>query len=258
MDERLARADHAIAEARERGAVVAVLPEAYLPGYAHAPAEEGPRARTWLAGAARRHAMTIAMGYVDGDRCVLGVTTPDGAHAAYTKRFLSPDEARAWRPGTAPLIATTPAGRFGLLVCADVLHVDAWVPYMGRVDAVLVAAAWPDYRGRLATVPAPTRPAARWLFRDSNPYRAELLARAARAVGAPVVFANATGPFQGEENFSGGSRVYGADGAVLAEGPLAVAPLVPGAPRGPLRHSLRWGAFTRLYRWAAAARRPGR
>lgn len=252
--DRLARAAVAVRAAKAAGASLVVLPEAYLPGYAHAAADAGPAARAWLEATARADDVTVAMGYLDHDRCVLGVTTPNGAHTAYTKRFLSPDEARAWRAGTHPVIVETPVGRLGLLVCADVLQLSAWDAYVGRVDAVLVAAAWPDYRDRITTIPGVARPALGWLFRDSNPYREALLARAAVAVGAPIVFANATGPYRGAEGFSGGSRIYGADGTVLAAGPLAVAPIVPGTPGAPLRHTPRWAAFTRVYRFAAAAR----
>lgn len=260
LPERIARAEAALAAAHAQGAVLAVLPEAYLPGYVHARADVGAAARGWMADAARRYVMTIAMGYVDGDACVLGVTTPHGTHTRYTKRFLSPAEAGVWRPGSAAVIADTPAGRLGLLVCADVLQLDAWAPFVGAVDAVVVAAAWPDYRGRLPTVPRVARPALGWLFGASNPYRRDLLARAARAIGAPVVFANATGPMgnAGAEGFSGGACVYGADGSVLAAGPVAVAPLVRGEPGAPLAHPPEWAAFSRAYRWAAAWRGKGR
>lgn len=256
IPERIALAEAALADAGDQGAALAVLPEAYLPGYTHARADVGPVAQTWLATAARRYAITIAMGYVDEDACVLGVTTPAGAHTRYVKRFLSPAEARVWRPGSAAVVADTPVGRLGLLVCADVLQLDAWAPFVGAVDAVVVAAAWPDYRGRLTTVSRVARPGLGWLFGASNPYRRDLLGRAARAVGAPVVFANASGPVRpgAVEGFSGGACIYGADGVVLAEGPVAVAPLVRGAPGAPLAHPAEWAAFTRIYRWAAASR----
>jgi predicted amidohydrolase len=194
------------------------------------------------------------MGYVDGDACVLGLHSPDGAAHRYQKRFLSPAEAPVWRPGPGPVIASTPLGRVGLAVCADVLQLATWAPFRGAVDLVVVAAAWPDYQGRLTTIVRPARPAFGWLFTGSNPYRDDLLGRAARAVGAPVVFANATGPADGQESFSGGSCVYDADGVRVAEGSLAVADVSRGTPGAPLRHPPRWAAFTRVYRWASAMR----
>jgi predicted amidohydrolase len=251
--ERCAWADAAITRARAAGAAIAVLPEAYLPGYGPGRANAGDAARSWMDDTARRHGISLAVGYVDGDRSVLGVTTPDGRHTAYIKRFPSPAEARVWRPGRDAVIAETPAGRVGLLVCADVLHRPAWEPYAGRVDAVLVAAAWPDYAGRTDALPMVARPALGWLLRESNPYREVWLAQAARAVGATVVFANATGPWRGQEGFSGGSRVYAADGSITGEGPVAMGPIGRAPPAGPLRHPLRWEAFTRVYRLAARA-----
>jgi predicted amidohydrolase len=252
--DRLAAADEAVDRAVAAGAALVLLPEAYLPGYTHAAAAEGPAARGWLATTARRHGITLAMGYVDGDACLLGVTTPDGTHTTYTKRFLAPAEARVWRPGDRAVLVDTPVGRLGLAICADVLQLDTWAPFRGAVDAVLVAAAWPDYQGRLTTLPRAARPALRWLFATSNPYRDDLLARAARAVGAPVLFANATGPLAGAEAFSGGTCIYDADGQRIATGAVAVATIARGTPGAPLGHPVRWAAFTRVYRWSAGLR----
>jgi predicted amidohydrolase len=248
LDERLDRADAAL---RRAEADVVVLPEAYLPGYSHVRADAATTAQTWMADRARRHAATIIMGYLDDDACVLGVTTPDGRHTRYQKRFLAPAEARVWRAGTAPVIADTPAGRIGLLICADVLQLQAWDAYIGRVDAVAVAAAWPDYAGRIDTVPAALRVPAKWLFEASNPYRRVLLGRAAIAVGAPVAYAAATGPYRDAEQFSGHACIYAADGRVVATGAVSRGPIARRPPGPALRHTPAWAAFTAAYRAAA-------
>lgn len=290
LDERLARADAALARAE---ADVIVLPEAYLPGYTHVRADVAAIAREWMADRARRHSATLVMGYLDDDACVLGVTTPDGAHTRYQKRFLAPAEARVWRAGTAPVIAETPAGRIGLLICADVLQLQAWDAYIGRVDAVAVAAAWPDYAGRIDTVPPAVRVPAKWLFEASNPYRRVLLGRAAIAVGATVAYAAATGPMSPHarpdlpasnpassgprphdasnptssrprprdlgpsptsssiEQFSGHACIYAPDGRVVATGAVARGPIGRQPPGPPLVHPPAWRAFTAAYRAAA-------
>ncbi|MFZ5479607.1 MAG: nitrilase-related carbon-nitrogen hydrolase [Myxococcota bacterium] len=197
-------------EAAVRAAVLAaeadlvVLPEAHLPGYAHVRGDAGARAHALL-----RSLPPTAMGYLDGDGSWLALAV-DGEVHTYRKRFPSPAESRVWRAGDRPGLARTRLGRIGMLVCADVLQLDAWEALRGEVDAVVVAAAWPDYRG----VPF-----------DSNPYRDRLLARAASSLGVPVAFANASGP-----GFSGGARVF-----------------QPGPPE-PLRHEAGWGAFCRMYR----------
>jgi predicted amidohydrolase len=250
--ERCGWARSAVIAAAARGAGLVVLPEAYLPGYVHSTGPDGTDAREFLVRVASEAGIGVAMGYLDRTACILGVAT-DGRLVEYRKRFLAPDEASFWEAGTEPVIAETPVGRVGLLVCADVLQLAAWEPLVGRVDVVAVAAAWPDYRGRVARTRGWRRPIVRWIAANSNPYRDRLLGRAARAVGAPVVFANACGAYQHEESFSGGSAIWDADGervAGVSDG-IAIATVAPGSPRGPLRHEASWRAFTAVYRRSA-------
>jgi hypothetical protein len=287
LDERIAWADDAVARAAAAGAGLVVLPEATIPGYSHVRADCGDVARTWALGAARR-GLAVAVGYLDGDGCWLGVADPDGRFTAYRKRFPSPAEGRVWRGGTDAVIVDTPVGRVGLLICADVLQLDAWRPYVGRVDAVAVAAAWPDYQGRLERTPRLARPALRWLFEGSVPYRDALLVRASAAVGAPVVFADASGPvfphslpeslrpnpdilgsttaapsprsrlpgfdlgFPGSRGPLEGRESFSAGTRIVSDtvhvGDLVVAPVGRRAPGEPLRHVGRWGPFAAVYR----------
>lgn len=234
-----------------------VLPEATLPGYAHVRADCGDRARALAMALATETGACVALGYLDGDGAWMGLAAPDGGWWAYRKRFPAPAEARVWRAGTVPGVAETPIGRVGLAVCADALQRATWRGLAG-VDVVAVGAAWPDYRGRLDRTAAWARPGLAWLYAGSNPYRDALLGRAARALGAPVVFANASGPWEGEEGFSGGSAVWDGDGRRVAtvegDGAGAARAVVGRAEPGtPLRHPPRWAAFSAVYRWAGAA-----
>lgn len=254
LDERVGTARGAVAEAAAGGAALVVLPEAYLPGYAHVRADAGGLAQAAALQAAGEHGIHVALGYLDGDGCHLGLAAPDGGWWTYRKRFPSPAERKVWAPGSAPVIAQTALGRVGLLICADVLQPQAWEDLVGRVDLVAVAAAWPDYRGRAATANPALRPLLRWLEAESTPFRDTWLSQAAARVGAPVVFANARGPWRGDESFAGGSGAWSADGS-RALGPERAGGVrlatVSGAraPEGaPLKQPWRWAALARAWR----------
>ena len=267
VDERVALATVRVAEAAAAGAQLVVLPEAFVPGYAHAAGEARDVARAWATGEARRHGVVLVTGFLAGGEggpaCFAGVATPDGAWAEYQKRFPSPDEAAVWSPGRRPVTVDTPVGRLGLLVCADALHPSAWAAYRGDVDAVVIVAAWPDYRGRAARVGPARARAAAWLERDGRAHREAWLAKAAQSVGAPVVSANACGAWEAGEGFDGASAVWGADGSARAravgDGAQVVSADAGGraTPTGALRHDARWTVFLAAYRAAAAVRRAG-
>lgn len=142
----LAQAGHWLAQAADRGAVVAALPENFaFMGLADADKRaiaEAPGAgpiQDFLAGAAQRHKMTVIGGTVPlrvagGDGRVaaacLVFDTGGRAVARYDKIHLFdvdlPGAAESYResaqvaPGNAPQLIDTPAGRLGLAVCYDV------------------------------------------------------------------------------------------------------------------------------------------
>lgn len=266
-----AAGEAALRAAQAEGAALALFPEAWLPGYGcpGVPSGTGTSARLWASEAARATGLHIALGFVDGDRCALGLAAPDGEAWTYHKRFPTPAESRAWRPGERPVVADCALGRVGLLVCADVLHEDAWRPLAGRVDLVLVAAAWPDYAGREATLPRLARPLLRPVLRGSNPWRERLLGRAARAIGAPVLLCNTIGPSHPPthagvvERFSGGSggwtpvgeRIPARAVALAGGGRCMVLEMPAATPAdaggGPVA-TPGWRAFAGAYRAAAA------
>lgn len=259
LELRLQRAEAAVSDCE---ADLVLLPEAFLPGYARVPgsAQTEAAARTWATRAAARHGRHVAVGLVGAHGSELLLVAPTGDSWSYRKRFPTWAERGAWRAGRGALIATTSLGRIGLVLCADVVQPATWEDLAGRVDLVLVAAAWTDYAGRKAQL-SPLRRAilGPWMDRSGD-HRDELLANAARSLGAPIVYANACGPWQGEERFSGGSRVLTAAGSTAAElttdEGTAIAEVAVGGAQGHApAHPLHWRAFAATYRGLTRLRR---
>lgn len=215
---------------RALNADLVVLPEAALPGYRHAREDASARARALD--------LPVVVGFLDGQGSAAGVRVGN-RFIVYRKRFLAPAEARVWRAGRDAVIADTPVGRVGLLICADILQLQAWEDLRGRVDLVAVCAAWPHYRDRRAP------PGLGWLYAGSPTYRDEHLSRCARSLGVPVVFANAKAPA-----FDGVCTIWDANGHAVATGDAVVSDVGPATQGPPLRHRGRWAIFAPIYRVA--------
>lgn len=216
---------------RALNADLVVLPEAALPGYHHVREDASARARALD--------LPVVIGFLDGVGSAAGVHA-GGQFVTYRKRFLAPAEARVWQAGPDAVVVDTPVGRVGLLICADVLQLQAWEDLRGRVDLVAVCAAWPHYRDRRAP------PGLGWLYAGSPVYRDEHLGRCARSLGVPVVFANAHSPA-----YDGICTIWDANGIAVATGGSIVSDVSPGEPGPPLRHRGRWAIFAPIYRGAA-------
>jgi predicted amidohydrolase len=221
-----------IAQARERGVQLLVLPEAAIGGYVetlHGDADpppaldpEGPElARVAeLAGD-----MVVCIGFCedggDGARhnvaaCVSG----EGLHGLHRKVHLPLDEDRLTTPGDRLAAFDTPIGRIGMLICYDKAFPEAARTLtLDGAQVLCFLSAWPCS----ATNAAPR------LEDDRQWRRAELWDRARAAENSLVVAsANQTGAF-GSLRFLGGARVVGPGGDPLAEtgvdGGLAVTTL---------------------------------
>ncbi|WP_422031568.1 nitrilase-related carbon-nitrogen hydrolase [Roseovarius sp.] len=121
------------------GADLLVLPECCLSGYVfadstaaadHATTADGPAMTAWR-GRAARHGLTLVAGIIEADAGTLYdsavAITPDGTVTTYRKLHLWGIERRLYSPGHRAVIADTPAGRIGLVICYDL-----WFPELGR------------------------------------------------------------------------------------------------------------------------------
>ena len=192
----LQRADELLRVARDRGAELTVLPELFNTGYSLCP-DYGPYGETaegptlsYLRQRSRRWKMAIAAGFVERDGRhlydSLAFCSPDGEVQIYRKRNLVFWERFRFHPGRSPLVVTTPFGRVGLAVCADMIYRRVWDDYRGRIDLAVVAAAWPDFACRHTG-------RRHWLLGHVGPLSNAIPAKVAVDLGIPVIFANQCG-----------------------------------------------------------------
>jgi predicted amidohydrolase len=192
----LARADALLRQARESGVQLAVLPEMFNTGYGLLPdygpsaeGRDGPTLRL-LSMRAREWGMAIAGGFVERDAHHLydsiAFATPDGDVQIYRKRNLVFWERFRFRPGRSPLVVSTPWGRVGFAVCADMIYRKVWDDYRGRIDLAIVCSAWPDFADR-------DTGRKHWLFGHVGPLSGAIPGKVAVDLGIPVVFANQCG-----------------------------------------------------------------
>jgi predicted amidohydrolase len=192
----LRRADLLLRRAYEGGAELAVLPEMFNTGYGlcpdYAPYAEGRDGTTWrhLARRSREWRMTIAAGFVERDGHhlydALGLVTPDGQIHVYRKRNLVFWERSRFHPGREPLVVSTPWGRVGFAICADMIYQTVWRGYRGQIDAAIVSAAWPDFADRRTGQK-------HWLLGHVGPLSGVIPGRVAQDLGIPVIFSNQCG-----------------------------------------------------------------
>lgn len=194
----LERASELVAEAADEGATLAVLPELFATGYdlRHAmrlaePA--GGPVETALAALAREHDLVLATALpergTDGVADVALVVAPPGVLLRRRKRRRFADEKRAFVPGEAPKVVSTPVAHVAPLVCYEVEF-----PEDARAAAL--------HGALLLAVPAAFTTPRLW---D--------LATRGRAVenGVFVAAANHAAPF------CGGSRIVAPDGQILVQ-----------------------------------------
>ncbi len=260
---RLQRLEALMSTAR---ADLVLFPEAVVPGYGPTAAspETARRGLDWVRTAARNHRCHIAAGLVEPNASTLVVASPTGQTWRYAKRFVTWAEAAVWSPGQEAGIADTPLGRLGLVLCADLVQEDTWRDLTGSADLVLVAAAWPDYRGRRRRLPRGVRSVFAPVLLGAGPRRDAILSEVPTALGVPLAYANASGRWQAGEGFSGESRILDCTGTVVAqvdedEGlATATVSLNPQRPGRVPTTPLSWRAFNRAHRLAAWARRAPR
>src|SRR5262245_8294639 len=196
LSSNLQRADEALRQARDKGVELAVLPELFNTGYSLCP-DFGPHSETadgptlsYIRERSRRWKMAIAAGFVEREgrhlHDSLAFCAPDGELFIYRKRNLVFWERFRFYPGRNPLIVSTPFGRVGLAVCADMIYRRVWDDYRDKIDLAVVSAAWPDFANRETG-------RRHWLLGHIGPLSGAIPGKVAMDLGIPVVFANQCG-----------------------------------------------------------------
>jgi len=192
----LERADGLIRTARAAGAELVVLPELFNTGYSLCPdfgpyseTADGPTLR-YLRQRSLRWKMVIVGGFAEREGRhlydSLALATPDGELHIYRKRNLVFWERFRFYPGHSPLVVSTPIGRIGLAVCADMIYRRVWDDYRDRIDLAVVSAAWPDFANR-------DTGRRHWLLGHVGQLSGAIPSKVASDLGIPVVFANQCG-----------------------------------------------------------------
>ncbi len=172
------------------------MPELFNTGYSLCPdfgpyseTAEGPTI-THLRRRSRQWRMAIAAGFVEraGRHLYdsLAFADPDGEVQIYRKRNLVFWERFRFRPGRSPLVVSTPWGRVGFAICADMIYRKVWNDYRDRIDLAVVSAAWPNFANRDSG-------RRHWLLGHVGPLSESIPAKVATDLGIPVVFANQCG-----------------------------------------------------------------
>ena len=214
----LARADELLRRAHQGGAELIVLPELFNTGHGLCPdyspfaeTREGPTLRH-LQARCRRWRVSIAAGFVErhGHHVYdsLALVLPGGQIHVYRKRNPVFWEGMRFRPGRSPLVVTTPWGRVGFAICADMIYRRVWDSYRDKIDLAIIAAAWPDFADR-------DNGRKHWLLGHVGPLAATIPGRVANDLGIPVIFANQCGetrtvvPFIARiaDRFAGGTSI---------------------------------------------------
>ena len=244
----LRRADDQLRLARDAGVELAVLPELFNTGYSLIP-DFGPCSETLegptlghLRQRSRQWRMGIAAGFVEREGRhlydSLAFCTPDGDVHVYRKRNLVFWERFRFHPGREPLIVSTPWGRVGFAICADMIYRRVWAGYRDRIDVAVVCAAWPDFADRVSG-------RRHWLLGHVGPLSGAIPAKVAMDLGIPIVFANQCGetsttiPVLGtriHDRFAGQSSIcdgrHGEPVRVGREPALLIAPITIHQQRG--------------------------
>ena len=211
--DRLARAEHLIAQAAQAGAHLVILPEVFNTGYEYsdenyqlAEPMDGQTA-TWMKKVAAQHGVHLAGTFLrsqDGDiynTCLL--VAPDNRTWHYDKRYPWMWERAYFRAGTGITVADTDLGKIGMLICWDVAHPQLWQEYAGKVQLMLVSSCPPAAHNLTLIFPDNKQvelgklgPIMQLLKRNSDETFGAHLRRQSSNLNVPIAHTTGTGLFR--------------------------------------------------------------
>ena len=211
-EKRLSRAESLIGRAASQGAKLVVLPEVFNTGYVYSDQNyrlvETLHGKTvaWMKDTTKKYNIYLAGSLLlrEGDEIYnsMLLVAPDGRQWRYDKSYPWAWERAYFRNGRSPVIAETPLGKFGLLICWDMAHTRLWRAYAGKVDAVLVSSCPPSMHKVNLVFPDGKQlpmndlgPMVRSTYRGAEGAFGAFPRRQAAWLGAPMVNATISGKF---------------------------------------------------------------
>ena len=210
--DRLHRAEILIAAAAAVGAQILVLPEVFNTGYVYSE-KNYQRAEsingqtiTWMKATTQRYNVYLVGSLLlrENDEIYNAqiLVSPQGEHWRYDKTYPWAWERAYFRGGRGPLVADTPLGRFGLLICWDAAHPHLWASYAGKVDAMLVSSCPPLVGKGTFVMPdgkkittAEMGAAMQLVYRGTENIFGALMRQQAAWLGVPLVATTTCGTF---------------------------------------------------------------
>jgi predicted amidohydrolase len=188
-----------VREAAGRGAELCLLPELFVPGYSltdenyrHAETMQGPTVSA-LAELAAGLGVHVSGSIIEKDAGdyynTMFIVGPEGlCRPVHRKVHVASIESLYWKRGRQGTIVKTALGDIGLGICNDLRYPDLWRDYAGKVDLVLLCAAWPELLGGLNI---------RWAVNEVRMFK-EMPVKISRVLEVPLACSNACHAYAGE------------------------------------------------------------
>ncbi|MBD3227818.1 MAG: hypothetical protein GF329_06485 [Candidatus Lokiarchaeota archaeon] len=212
-DYNIETASNMIKDASESGADIALLPEAFIPGYSltkdnfrYAEPLEG-KTISELKKLAKKLNIYISGSFIEKKEKNFYNTMfflgSEGLLGVYRKNYVYSIENKYWKRGKDVSIIDSEFGKIGLGICADMHYGKLWKQYASKVNLILICSAWPNIPDKVKFKFA----------KHENELCRNLPVKISNTLQVPVAYCNAAQtckgkyPFVGSINCAGFSKI---------------------------------------------------